>query len=119
MSDTFKLCTLHHVVWRLCMLPAPPPSWSCAARQIRVESFVSRDILDKTMGSNVPVLRHLAEEAAQQKSRHVALVYGEWERQRVLTACLWLYTEKQAIRGHEAIRPMRAEVNAFDCESRC
>lgn len=45
--------------------------------QVRVESFVSRDILDKTMGSNVPVLRHLAEEAAQQKSRHVALVYGE------------------------------------------
>lgn len=38
---------------------------------------MSRDILDKTMGSNVPVLRHLAEEAAQQKSRHVALVYGE------------------------------------------
>lgn len=46
-------------------------------RQIRVESFVSRDILDKTMGSNVPVLRHLAEEAAQQKSRHAALVYGK------------------------------------------
>lgn len=45
--------------------------------QIRVESFVSRDILDKTMGSNVPVLRYLAEEAAQQKSRHVVLVYGE------------------------------------------
>eukprot|EP00752_Nemacystus_decipiens_P016356 g14627.t1 len=44
--------------------------------RIRVESFVSRDILDKTMGSNVPVLRHLAEEAAQQKSRHVALVYA-------------------------------------------
>lgn len=38
---------------------------------------MSRDILDKTMGSNVPVLRHLAEEAAQQKSRHVALVYGK------------------------------------------
>ena len=50
---------------------------SRAARcQVRVESFVSRDILDKTMGSNVPVLRHLAEEAAQQKSRHVVLVYG-------------------------------------------
>lgn len=45
--------------------------------QIRVESFVSRDILAKTMGSNVPVLRHLAEEAAQQKTRHIALVYGE------------------------------------------
>ncbi|CBJ25706.1 conserved unknown protein [Ectocarpus siliculosus] len=44
--------------------------------RIRVESFVSRDILDKTMGSNVPVLRHLAEEAAQQKSRHVAMVYA-------------------------------------------
>ena len=53
---------------------------SCASRgarwQVRVESFVSRDILDKTMGSNVPVLRHLAEEAAQQKSRHIVLVYG-------------------------------------------
>lgn len=45
--------------------------------QIRVESFVSRDILDRTMGSNLPVLRHLAEEAAQQKSRHVGLVYGK------------------------------------------
>ncbi|CAM9136063.1 unnamed protein product, partial [Laminaria digitata] len=44
--------------------------------RIRVESFVSRDILDKTMGSNVPVLRHLAEEAAQQKSRHIVLVYA-------------------------------------------
>lgn len=53
------------------------PLSSSASQQIRVESFVSRDILDKTMGSNVPVLRHLAEEAAQQKSRHVALVYGE------------------------------------------
>lgn len=42
-----------------------------------MESYVSRDILDKTMGSNMPVLRHLAEEAAQQRSRHVVLVYGE------------------------------------------
>lgn len=65
----------------LCSItPPPPPSSSSASQQqIRVESFVSRDILDKTMGSNVPVLRHLAEEAAQQKSRHLALVYGECE----------------------------------------
>lgn len=59
-----------------------------------MESFVSRDILDKTMGSNVPVLRHLAEEAAQQKSRHIVLVYGEsaalvvsvWFRSIILVA---------------------------------
>lgn len=55
------------------------------------------------MGSNVPVLRHLAEEAAQQKSRHVALVYGKFadhvtdisarqgRRDRKLRICLLIF----------------------------
>ncbi|CAM9461690.1 unnamed protein product [Choristocarpus tenellus] len=44
--------------------------------RIRVESFVSRELLNKSVGSNVPVLRYLAEEAAQQRARHTFLLYA-------------------------------------------